>query len=236
MEEVWKDIKGEPDAEISNLGNVRYKGNINNRPLYKDKDGYLQVHIHSRIYKVHRLVAFAFCDNPNPALYNCVNHKDEVKNNNVYTNLEWCDRKYNVNYGTNIKRMAESLSYGKIIEYDDNGNILNIYQSGNWVAKNIPHGAGINDAIRLNYFNRYFGGKYYFREDEEFDAKRKGTKRVYYLYKINDRTNILCKGGRRDIAKYLNMSVSKIANFINYYTIRNRDIIIEDYIITIELI
>lgn len=48
--------------------------------------------------KIHRLVALAFIDNPNN--YPHVNHKDEDKNNNSVSNLEWCDIKYNNNYGT----------------------------------------------------------------------------------------------------------------------------------------
>lgn len=35
-----------------------------------------------------------------------VNHKDENKLNNCVSNLEWCDRKYNANYGTGIERCA----------------------------------------------------------------------------------------------------------------------------------
>lgn len=46
---------------------------------------------------VHRLVAQAFLDNPQNL--NEVNHKDENKLNNHYSNLEWCTRQYNNTYG-----------------------------------------------------------------------------------------------------------------------------------------
>lgn len=47
---------------------------------------------------VHRIMAKAYIPNPD----NCkeVNHKDEVKDHNWVNNLEWCDRRYNINYGT----------------------------------------------------------------------------------------------------------------------------------------
>ena len=55
-------------------------------------------------FRVHRLVAEAFIPNPNN--YSEVNHKDENKENNHLNNLEWCSRKYNMNYGTIKDRMV----------------------------------------------------------------------------------------------------------------------------------
>lgn len=49
-------------------------------------------------HNVHRLVAETFI--PNPDNLPEINHKDENKENNCVDNLEWCTRKYNMNYGT----------------------------------------------------------------------------------------------------------------------------------------
>lgn len=77
----------------------------------EDKDGYFYVNLYKdgkrKQHKVHRLVAEAYytkkCDSSE------VNHKDENKQNNCVDNLEWCDRKYNVNYGTGHERGSRKL-------------------------------------------------------------------------------------------------------------------------------
>lgn len=78
--------------------------------LKPDKKGYVYVKLRDKNGKqkriaVHRLVAQAFIDNPNNLLE--VNHIDENKQNNNVSNLEWCTREYNINYGTAIQRSIE---------------------------------------------------------------------------------------------------------------------------------
>ena len=46
---------------------------------------------------------------PNPSNLPQVNHKNEVKTDNRVENLEWCDARYNVNYGTGMKRCIENV-------------------------------------------------------------------------------------------------------------------------------
>ena len=112
--EQWKPIEGyEGLYEISNLGNVRAlekswvtgKGTVRHQKekilkLAKDTNGYLQLNLYKdgkyKYFRVHRLVALHFLPNPNN--YNEVNHKDEVKTNNIVSNLEWCSRQYNAEY------------------------------------------------------------------------------------------------------------------------------------------
>ncbi len=47
---------------------------------------------------------------PNPDDLPIINHKDETKTHNYINNLEWCDKKYNTNYGTGIERHAKAIS------------------------------------------------------------------------------------------------------------------------------
>ena len=114
--EIWKDIEGyEGLYQISNLGNVKslnYNKTGKERILtpQKNNKSYLKVGLckqaKSKTYKIHRLVAQAFLPNQNNLPQ--VNHKDEDKQNNAASNLEWCTNKYNSNYGTRNKRVAES--------------------------------------------------------------------------------------------------------------------------------
>ena len=109
--EVWKEIDGfEGLYEVSNKGEIRSKRGLlkpqkNNCGYYRvtlSKDG-----IEKR-YFVHRIVAETFIDNEEQ--FKCVNHKDENKLNNCCENLEWCDHKYNCNYGTKVGRTSQAVS------------------------------------------------------------------------------------------------------------------------------
>ena len=68
---------------------------------YSDK-GYKKINIKygDKVYtkRVHRLVAEAFIVNEEPDLYNQIDHIDNIKDNNNYTNLRWCSCKINIHY------------------------------------------------------------------------------------------------------------------------------------------
>lgn len=112
--EEWKDIEGyEGLYQVSNYGRVKslWFGREKILKGGKNARGYLVVGLWKDgkrvMKKVHRLVAEAFLENPQNLLE--VNHKDEDKTNNSVSNLEFCDRKYNNNYGTRTEKCAEKL-------------------------------------------------------------------------------------------------------------------------------
>ncbi len=116
MKEIWKDIPNYENLyQISNLGRVRslhnrYKNKQYLKPCANSK-GYLLVslcknHI-QKAFNIHRLVAEAFIPNPNN--YPCINHIDENKENNIFTNLEWCTYQYNNTYGHRIEKSVKSF-------------------------------------------------------------------------------------------------------------------------------
>lgn len=97
--EEWRPTKF-PNYEVSSEGRVRNATTHHILSPMTNNVGYRQVHL-SVNYKdylktIHRLVAEAFIPNPNG--YREVNHKDKNKTNNTIYNLEWCTRKYNMNY------------------------------------------------------------------------------------------------------------------------------------------
>lgn len=84
-----------------------HKGDFQDAVIATSWNGYKYISILGTSIRVHRLVAEAFVPNPDPEHFNEVNHKDENKANNSYTNLEWCDRIYNMNYGNVKEKISE---------------------------------------------------------------------------------------------------------------------------------
>lgn len=129
--EIWKDVEGyEGLYQVSSEGRVKSLGNNKTRKEKilkncKDKDGYLYVLLckegKKKYFTIHRLVAKAFLSNPNNLLE--VNHKDENKQNNCVENLEWCDCKYNINYGTRTERFIKSKSI-PILQFTKDGDFV----------------------------------------------------------------------------------------------------------------
>lgn len=145
--EVWKDVAGyEGIYQVSDMGRVRSidrtvpcrkkgyttmvkKGRVLN--LTTNRLGYIEAHLYNcqeqktKIISVHRLVAIAFIPNTDKEHLREINHIDENKSNNRVENLEWCDRAYNVRYGSsriraiknnpNVRKVAQYSKYGKLI-------------------------------------------------------------------------------------------------------------------------
>lgn len=140
MKETWKEISGyEGLYEVSNLGHVRslnYNRTGKTQILKPGKDnGYLQVMLYKdgkpKSFYVHRPVANAFP--PNPLNLPELNHINEDKSNNAVSDLEFCSAKYNINFGTGIKRRAVKSVNGptakQVLQYDKEGNFLKQWPS-----------------------------------------------------------------------------------------------------------
>jgi hypothetical protein len=127
MEEVWKEFK---NYEASNLGRVRNPRTGKLLNPSKDKYGYLYVSLYKdgirTTGKIHRMVAEAFI--PNPQGLPIVNHKDENKENNRVDNLEWCDDKYSINYGTRTEKAAVAR-YKTVYQYTLDGQLVRMWTS-----------------------------------------------------------------------------------------------------------
>ena len=190
VKEVWKDIKNyEGHYQVSNYGRIKSvdklvnSGLKNNKKvlkkgkilkLFKMSNGYLVVGLCNgetqKSKSVHRLVAEAFIPNLNN--YKNINHKDENKENNNVSNLEWCDNLYNNIYGTWLDRIAKKLINNpkiskKVNQYDKQGNFIKQWSSTMEAQRN----TGINNthisACCLNKKNYKTAGGYVWKYVEE---------------------------------------------------------------------
>lgn len=130
--EIFREIDGFPDYEVSNLGRVcSFKGRYPKiMKLRNNRWGYPYVTLYTDgkhvMKKVHRLVAEAFV--PNPENKPEVNHIDEDKLNNTAENLEWVTHRENINHGIGNKRRAEAQ--GKpVVQYTPDGVFMAEYSS-----------------------------------------------------------------------------------------------------------
>ena len=111
------------DGEIKNIKTGRA---ISQR---EDKDGYMVCNLSTtnkrqQTFKVHRLVALMYVENDNPEVKVQVNHKDENKKNNHYSNLEWCTLHYNINYGLRTKKAITPRERAIIIKNENTGDVV----------------------------------------------------------------------------------------------------------------
>ena len=150
--EIWRtaiydDVVYEGLYEISDWGrvkslNYRNTGRAELMNPWEDKDGYLKIGLRKNrktdFILVHRLVAQTFL--PNPDNYPQVNHKDENKANNRVENLEWCDGKYNHNYGTINQRISKANTNGKlskpVLQLSLTGELIREYPSARDCERN----------------------------------------------------------------------------------------------------
>lgn len=143
MIEIWRDIKDyEGLYQVSNFGRVK---NVRTSKILKVKEhtrGYLKVCLckdgKTKQFFVHRLVAQAFI--PNPLNLPQVNHKiegEEGKKINTVENLEWCDAKYNMNYGTRNEKVSKP-----VLQFSKNGCFVKEWSSVMEVQRQLGYGQG----------------------------------------------------------------------------------------------
>lgn len=144
----WRDIPGfEGRYQVNSTGQVKslqrkeaiWGGKtrlITERILkpQKAKNGYLSIKLRTensdsfRRFYIHRLVAVAFLG-PGPEGYE-VNHKDENKENNTVSNLEWVPKSVNLYYGTrNARCSVRGREKSKAIVSFRNGIAVKRYRS-----------------------------------------------------------------------------------------------------------
>jgi hypothetical protein len=147
-EEIWKDVIGyEGLYQISNFGRVKsfWRRKEIIMKLSNNGWGYSFVSLRKNKTKIksitiHRLVAIAFISNPENKEQ--VNHIDGNKQNNHYSNLEWCTRLENMRHGfktgliktskehqINMTNKAREINLKKVYKFSKTGDYIEEYNS-----------------------------------------------------------------------------------------------------------
>lgn len=105
MEEIWKNIVGFEDYQVSTLGRVRSRKCVLKQCQTK---GYQTVALNGQTKRVHRLVAEAFI--PNECNKREVDHIDGNSLNNNADNLRWVTRSENESNPITRDRLSKALT------------------------------------------------------------------------------------------------------------------------------
>lgn len=153
--EAWAPVPNYQGYLISSWGNVFSKHKNGIMSVYIDPQGYPGVVFREGLrngmenrtrYRIHRLVAYAFVHNPDPLNKIWVNHIDGNKQNNHYTNLEWCTPGENNQHAfdTGLKdRFHLTYNDRPVWAVDDNNVVVAEYTSAGRAAAAAGCSAGI---------------------------------------------------------------------------------------------
>ena len=165
--EVWRDVPGfEGHYQVSDFGSVKSLDRYIDHPRigkifrkgkvlkqsYASK-GYKQVCLNvegkTTTFRVHRLVAMAFLENPKDL--ETVNHIDGNKENNHVSNLEWCSVADNLRHASanglmNHSSVTGSLNVNAILDEEKVYAMMNDYFLKDRIFKEIAKDYGISIA------------------------------------------------------------------------------------------
>ena len=151
-QEIFRAVDMYPNYEISSHGRLR--NSKTGRILIPQLTGaegnqYLSVKLYSRgvgtNYKIHQLVAFAFCENPENLP--CVDHADRDPNNNNYWNLRWATHLLNNMNRTKTTKKPTSSRY-KGVYFNKVANKFQAYINSNGQRNHLGLFVNEEDAAR----------------------------------------------------------------------------------------
>lgn len=229
--EVYVEAHGFPNYLVSNYGTVINRKTKHIKVQTKNKKGYLYVQLvlpnkpgsHKNVF-VHRLVAYSFMKNPNPDVLDVINHKDENPNNNHLNNLEFCDREWNANWGTNLQRIKltqikKNLTVGV---YAINKQTKRVYKFSS--IKEASRFTGKADSqihFYLNHKSSAIGGNYVFCYPQQYrkDFVQKLIEQSYHNIRLVDDTICVIDIKTKKVFEFNTLKQLEQSLHINYMNI-----------------
>lgn len=139
MDEVWRNIEGFTEYQVSSNGNIRRTGKDKLMIKTADSDGYNRISLSQNgkqtTLRVARIVARAFPEICGEWFDGCqINHKNEQKKDDRAENLETCTPRYNVLYSVKPmdgRRMQENYPVAQM----KNDTLYGTYKSMRFAAE-----------------------------------------------------------------------------------------------------
>lgn len=103
----FRQIPGYTNYEVNQSGQIRRIGTSSPLRTSTNNKGYIQIKVDETSLRAHKAVALAWLGVPTNQT-DMVNHKDENKSNNHYSNLEWVTNRENVSHSKlNTKKSSK---------------------------------------------------------------------------------------------------------------------------------
>ena len=218
---MWKKIivdEKETNYSISETGEV--KNDVSGRLLNPSiQQGYCHVGLtidgKIRRFRVHRLVAIAFIENPENKPY--VNHIDGCRSNNSVENLEWCTPAENTQHAVRTGLMSPTREK-RVIQYSLDGEKIQEFISLSEAARQTgSQGAKITLCCQFQR-KTHNGFQWRYKEDEQDRVQKvnESPTKKKAVAQINPKTNevIATYESIADAARAVNGTSSAIIHVI----------------------